>query len=400
MSAKDWKTLEEAEREGFSLHPSRTKEQLIGMRPMIEAARSRSLAAGRLMEGRAGEALSILWNEAGTMWYHRMLLDFDMRRVDEQGRLLADGWLVLPAPAEMPGVGLPWRAGDHLDDVLARGAAMVTERARRALTTTESSGIEDKLATSVLNAGDLLVIESPEQLDAGTCDRLESAIKSSGTRALLLEGPAHRVDLDRAKEVLRELGYDVVPLIRWEDVRPWLLSTGCKIEERPERCELLIAQGDHVKDGWALLTMWPARESELIDNLGKMMGMSARAVRAAIEQHIAKHIAKLDYVKSALRTKFVGEPMLVTTASGGTVDLRDPLSIRAGMRFYSPHWRNHCTPNGVLTVVRPDRSGGWECAEGVHCDPTTAALFLGCNPQYASSVDFAEFGQAPPLPAR
>lgn len=96
----------------------------------------------------------------------------------------------------------------------------------------------------------------------------------------------------------------------------------------------------------------------------------------------------------------VRDPMQVTTASGGTVDLRDPLSIRAGMRFYSPHWRDHRNPTGVLTVVRPDRSGGWECAEGLHCDPTTAALFLGCNPLYASSVDFAEFGTAPPLPAR
>lgn len=330
MVAK-WSTMEEAQREGFSLHPWRTKERLIAARteppPLPLGAPACLLASGKTRE-----ALDMLAQHAGAQWRHNTLFHFDMRRVDEQGRLVAAGSLPLrgrlfkvstpddQSAAENAAAGkinldvavevespvLRWTKGEHLDAVLTRGATIVTNTALRDLAT-PSLPADMISAVSVLKPGDILIVESDE-LDMSTARIIDAALRPVNGRALLLEGPAHRVDLDRAKEVLREQGYDVVPRIRWKDLRSWLESIGCIVQMLCDDTQVCISRGDpSTPDGWSTVCMWPCRESDLLDNLATLLNQPVREVRAAIEQHIAKRDLGSSLRKSVAPWKNVNE---------------------------------------------------------------------------------------------
>lgn len=129
---------------GVNFEKKRTKEQLIAAQREAwgtterEAARRLSgldATLASLSRGETTISLAYLASEAGSRWALATLRDFDLRRVDERGFLLEAGdvkWR--PRQEGVPGSEtVVWTAGEHLDDVLAMGAKLVTARARAAL---------------------------------------------------------------------------------------------------------------------------------------------------------------------------------------------------------------------------------------------------------------------------
>lgn len=118
----------------------KTKEELIAAQRAEQAGASPRgaevlgrAAARMLKDGNLVGMQETLPKAAGALWRREAFCRFDLRTVDEQGNLLAAGWLALPTT--LPGAArLVWRAGEHLAAVLSRGAAEVTDRAQRALT--------------------------------------------------------------------------------------------------------------------------------------------------------------------------------------------------------------------------------------------------------------------------
>ncbi len=109
----------------------RTKEELIAAQRFANEAQAGGtkvydLATAPAMRGDAEGALKALARQAARLWKMGALGRFDLRRVDEQGRLLAAGEVEWRAQGAF---GIPgreviaWKVGEHLDEVLALGAS-------------------------------------------------------------------------------------------------------------------------------------------------------------------------------------------------------------------------------------------------------------------------------------
>lgn len=242
---------------------TRTKEELIAAQRGANEAQAEGTeiydqATAPAMRGDAASALEALAWQAGRLWELGALGGFDLRRVDEQGLLLDSGWLALPvgpgarrcsrfqdgahcqgsathgfaqagdpgprwcaehAGAERPPheeACLTWKAGEHLDEVLDRGRTRIVERAREALEKPVPLPENIVRAVSTLKPGELLVLEAdPQGLRRDARERLLRAMEvllvPMGAKAIVLEGPVRRESVEHLREVLRPVGYDVVP---------------------------------------------------------------------------------------------------------------------------------------------------------------------------------------------
>lgn len=234
----------------------RSKEELIlaQRRAMTEVDCRTKDAVLALALGADDVRLKDLARTVGWAWERTALASFDLRRADEQGRLIQAGWLVLPPAPDArkclaltgPGVQcqepathaghelesprcfqhaperfspivnvcLTWKAREHLDDVLHAGAERVTARVRAAL---EAGPLPANIAAavSVLKPGELLVLEASPKTSGQSLERLmqrlEGVLPSMGARGIVLEGPVRRESVEHLRAVLREVGYDVVP---------------------------------------------------------------------------------------------------------------------------------------------------------------------------------------------
>lgn len=213
----------------------RTKEELIAAQREARAipehvARAADVVASDLASGEGSYATRWLADLAGSQWARRGLRDFDLRRVDEQGRFIDGGWLALPsapnarkclaltapsvqcqepathkghdvegqrcfahAPehyAPMMGACLTWEAGEHLDDVLRAGAERVTGRARAALEKPGRALAEEAGGAALRGLPRALVFDEITQFTAEDADAVRRRINSEGGKALraLVEG--------------------------------------------------------------------------------------------------------------------------------------------------------------------------------------------------------------------
>lgn len=497
MSVKDWQTMEEAQRDGFVVGCRRTKEQLV-----VAAQREHWSApehipgaveavANQLRIGRPDVGLHYLTWCAGNLWLFHTLKGFDLRRVDERGYLREAGWLALPAPAapkclvlmepgkqcqdpathagyEQEGkrcfrhapetyrpladVCLTWQAGEHLDDVLARGAAAVKEQAERALfgwfldqpvdlgraladlCRPEGGFAEGTIGRVVDDTGmpPMYVTVFGGQMSEATAQRLRRQMENRTqrrTQTLLIDPDptkSYRPVIDVIRADLRERGYDVVPLLRWEDVASWLAAIGCTVERRHNSVDdpildgdpaLRITKGNPTKDGWMIQSVWPPHLDTILVRLGRVLEVTPEVVREAVLRYATGPVRlalaekkRVEQVKREVGTAsgagvdpalvnrtgarcprclapagMIGcsscsvpgvDPEVVLTKDGSFVNLRRPANIRPGMVFWSPHWLN----KGRATMLSPAGSGWWNVAEGGGVVPTTAHRFLGMNP--------------------
>lgn len=326
----------------------RTKEELIAAQreaSMIGSGDFGSPAAALL--SKPERAVPLLAEDAGRLWAEQALKRFDLRLVDEQGRMLEDGWLSLPAapgakrcdhaddgarcpdaathrPEKWAGprpwwcakhapkdasvdpvVCLAWKAGEHLDDVLAMGAKLVAERARKALE--QPAALPDNIAraVSILKPGELLVLEMPERTEARGHDRLMRALKrvlpDMGAKGIVLEGPVRRESVERLRAALREVGYDVVPLLALGDLRAWLRSLGFQ----DNGAGVMLRNGgddaiDLSGEDAAPLT------AATIDLAARFLSMGARETREAIQRHVE--------IRASVKTRKVTGPARLTNA--------------------------------------------------------------------------------------
>lgn len=255
----------------------RTKEQLIHAQQREEQQDVDDILGAMLgatvvdlAAGCAMDSLDALSRAAGWYWQRVTFLGFDLRRVDEQGRMLEAGEIET-RPHE-PGKGrevVTWEAGEHLDDVITYSVEQVTERARQALA-------------------------AWGRQEADRCQQLlhkaEVVLRDLDVKPIGAGAPPARFDVyaalaagtyDETRKVLRGMGLDLMPLLRWEDVRAWLLSIGCKVEERQRLGDVLISRGDHM-----ICVLWPSEADDMIAQIGKMLDMPVRAVREAILRHV------------------------------------------------------------------------------------------------------------------
>lgn len=294
----------------MSAKTPKTKEQLL--RAMVRArdAGVGGLAAGLLADKDAANALVSLVDDAGSEWRMTALACWDFRGVNEQGLLIAAGQLdlrfypeALPPPA--PDDLLTWKAGEHLDAVLDRGREQVWARAWR--------GIGEWFFAKPLKTLRYL----PEKPVEGTIGWALS--RSPG----FLENPAQPpVDVAKTRASLRERGFDLVPLLRQEDLRAWLLSIGF------EDCGPGAVQ--RKRDGSDMVLVWrsPMHHAGLpledcsIAGAASLLAIPAREVRAAIEAHLnaPKEVAPSVLVLEALPSERSGA-LVLKLPSGRTLTL-------------------------------------------------------------------------------
>lgn len=306
------------------IEAKRTKEQLIEAQREAIDARERDYdiydqAVPAAMRGDVACALEALALQAGQLWKQSTLAAFDLKGVDEQGHLLADGWLALPAGPDArkclavtaPGIQcqepatharheqesprcsahapegyLPskgcvtWTAGSHLDNLLAIGAATVTTKARQALEQTAPLPENIAAAVSVLKPGELLVLEVPWwKLDDAARERLLSGMAAAKAPAVLVASPVKRESVEHLRGALREVGFDVVPLAEEKIV--------C-------RCSRAVAKGDAFATdaGWRCGVCVAAEAHDALQAIARLLdircgGDVAKVVPVAVERALA-----------------------------------------------------------------------------------------------------------------
>lgn len=320
----------------------RTKEDL------IEAARreaERDFEEGvgaqlgaAVVDLAAGCTKGVLAALAATVgWYwRRTIFEGFLARVDEQGRLREVGWIELPSygnaracergraeercvqnathtivdgpgprpywcATHAPGGAVPhpdlcldWHANEHLDDVLRAGAERVAARTLAALEKPTELPKNIATAVSVLKPGELLVLEAAKDTPRRDVDRLlrrlDDMLSAMDSKGILLEGPVTRESVEHLRGRLREVGLDVVPAIRWEDVRSWLLSIGFQ--------EAAIAPDDGApivtfRRGAAVMNIcWVRFGEDDLSWIADVLQMPVRAMRETITRHAEKPVRK------------------------------------------------------------------------------------------------------------
>lgn len=393
---KDWTTVEEAKADGVVfgiVRTPRTKERLVtahrdAPRAAVASPEVHQLglwATCNLRDGDVAGALDMLARAAGRLRMEDWFRGFDLRGVDEQGHLLAAGGFDTrmtaargdaPAPPAAGDV-IEWKAGEHLDDVLARGAAAVERRARESLCRPLPASVV--AGVSVLKEGELLVIEVPENARhvedlARSCEAL---CRTTAHRVLLIDRPATRMDIAGVRRALHEIGYDVVPVLQ---SRPTVTGMGLSAATvRQLRSRLNERRGGNYH---SILVLEPA-------------DTNARGERCP---YCLEPPGALGCSSCSVPGV---DPAAVRTKDGTVVNLRDPANLRPGMVFWSKTYHQAEHRRFTCGALEEDDESG-----EVWCDaarPTvqtsvgySAQRFLGMDPGVpgVDPADVERFGVA------
>lgn len=121
---KDWQEVKPGEKATFVVDPPkvalRTKEQFIEEQEAMRAGKRDPYPVGAILLalGRSVDASAVnrLATAVAEQWATTTLRNFDLRRLDEQGRFIADGGMLTRCDQK-----LSWKAGTHFDEVLELG---------------------------------------------------------------------------------------------------------------------------------------------------------------------------------------------------------------------------------------------------------------------------------------
>lgn len=117
--------------------PKRTKEQIIqASNDHVDIMGSLPEAITNLVGGASEGALDAMAHAAARTWKVMVLKFMDFSMVDDQGSFSEPGTDLFYA--------VTWKAGEHVDDVLMRGASAVADRARQVLKASEILGITEE----------------------------------------------------------------------------------------------------------------------------------------------------------------------------------------------------------------------------------------------------------------